>query len=371
MKKTLLLLIAIVALILPKKVQAQAVSNLLDTLSGATNFTGGGNFLTEIISLALPIVLVFGGMMLLAMIIQGGYALLSSPNDPEGQAKGKARITWAVIGFLLLFSAFWIVQILESIFLLNITGGSAGLANGGSTGGGGSTAAGSTTAPGTSGGGGDVCAGVTCGACQTCVGGFCQGPAVCPPAAGGGAGDGGGAGGGPVVTCGDVACDNGDGTCSCISGLTDCDDPVYGVCCSNEWGGACARDCNGDVCTNPNGSCSCLNPDITQCFSAVAGYCCDGSFSATACVVEAPTEVVYDNNAPIPVDETASIYDPSPMTVNRESCNADTCANLHFPLPDHLCLEGYVNDGANDVCGVFCVHPNNLAASYRPCDYTP
>lgn len=77
-----------------------------------TKFTNIGGFIGNII----PIVLGLSGFALLLMIISAGLTLLTSAGDAKKTESGKQRLTWAIAGFLVVFSAFWLVQILAYIF---------------------------------------------------------------------------------------------------------------------------------------------------------------------------------------------------------------------------------------------------------------
>lgn len=46
--------------------------------------------------------------------------MLTNPTNPQAQEAGKNRITYAVAGFLVVFSAFWIIQALEIAFDLEV-----------------------------------------------------------------------------------------------------------------------------------------------------------------------------------------------------------------------------------------------------------
>jgi len=80
------------------------------------NFYHGLGGISFAFSEVLPIVIVIGGLLLLVMLFMGGFTMLTNAQNPQGQEKGKQQITWAIVGFLLLFSAYWIVQILEIVF---------------------------------------------------------------------------------------------------------------------------------------------------------------------------------------------------------------------------------------------------------------
>lgn len=69
-----------------------------------------------IISALLPYLFVLAGLGLLVFLILGGFQLMVSGGDPKAVEQAKGKITGAVIGFLIIFIAFWLVQILQVIF---------------------------------------------------------------------------------------------------------------------------------------------------------------------------------------------------------------------------------------------------------------
>ncbi len=74
----------------------------------------------------IPIVLGLTGFALLLMIISAGLTLMTSAGDAKKTESGKQRLTWAIVGFLVVFSAYWLVQILAHIFGLTEIGTSFG-----------------------------------------------------------------------------------------------------------------------------------------------------------------------------------------------------------------------------------------------------
>lgn len=86
--------------------------------------TQPSNFIGNFIGNLLPYILIFGGIALFIMLIIGGFTMLSNPTNPQAQEQGKHRITFALVGFLLLFVSYWIIQILQIIFNINILGSS-------------------------------------------------------------------------------------------------------------------------------------------------------------------------------------------------------------------------------------------------------
>lgn len=71
------------------------------------------NSIGDYVSKLLPYALSFAGLILLAMLIMGGYEIMTAATDAKKADAGKARITTAVIGFVIIFAAYWITQILE------------------------------------------------------------------------------------------------------------------------------------------------------------------------------------------------------------------------------------------------------------------
>ena len=73
-----------------------------------------------IISTILPYLFVIAGLLLLFYLIYGGFHMMIAANDEKGLAEAKGKITNALIGFLLLFISYWLVQILGYILGIKI-----------------------------------------------------------------------------------------------------------------------------------------------------------------------------------------------------------------------------------------------------------
>lgn len=76
--------------------------------------------LGNIISELLKYFFIFAGLLLLLSFISAGFSLLTSAGDPKQAEGAKARLTASVIGFLIVISSWWLIQLLEIIFSLNI-----------------------------------------------------------------------------------------------------------------------------------------------------------------------------------------------------------------------------------------------------------
>lgn len=79
--------------------------------------------LGSIISKALPIVIGLAGLGLLVMLIMGGFTLLTSAGDAKKMEQGKNQVTYAIVGFLVIFGAYWVVQIIGVMFGTGLTPG--------------------------------------------------------------------------------------------------------------------------------------------------------------------------------------------------------------------------------------------------------
>jgi hypothetical protein len=75
-----------------------------------------GGIVSRLLLFAFPA----AGLVLFVMLIWGGFEVLLGALDKKRVDAGKQRITAAVVGFLLLFVSYWLVQIIEYIFGLVI-----------------------------------------------------------------------------------------------------------------------------------------------------------------------------------------------------------------------------------------------------------
>lgn len=72
-------------------------------------FAGGD--LGDIISSLLVYIFLIAGVLLLLYLLYGGYRFMFSQGDPKSLSHAKGVITTALIGFIIVFVAFWIVQV--------------------------------------------------------------------------------------------------------------------------------------------------------------------------------------------------------------------------------------------------------------------
>jgi len=87
--------------------------------SGISGFNFAGKNVADLFGGTLglnAIIFFFAGFALLIYLILGGIQMMTSAGSPDAAAAGKSKITNALIGFVIIFTAFWIVQILGSVF---------------------------------------------------------------------------------------------------------------------------------------------------------------------------------------------------------------------------------------------------------------
>lgn len=69
----------------------------------------------EIISKILPYLFAGAGLLLLLYLLYGGLSLMLSRGDPKAVQSAKDKITGAVVGFVIVFASYWIVQIVATL----------------------------------------------------------------------------------------------------------------------------------------------------------------------------------------------------------------------------------------------------------------
>ena len=75
-------------------------------------------------SISVSNALVIAGIIVLFFFVAGGIGMISGAgqDNPEKAEKSKKTITAAVIGFVVIFAAYWIVQIIGKITGINLLG---------------------------------------------------------------------------------------------------------------------------------------------------------------------------------------------------------------------------------------------------------
>ena len=92
----------------------------LSWLEGNFEFSDGT--IGTVVSRILPIVFIAAGIVLLIFLLLGGFKLLTSAGDPKAIQAGQKILTNAIIGFIIVIASYWITQIIEIIFNIEIMG---------------------------------------------------------------------------------------------------------------------------------------------------------------------------------------------------------------------------------------------------------
>jgi len=90
---------------------------IFPTTSPFANETASlGLIITEFLKYFFPL----SGLLLFAYLIWGGFQYLTSGGDPKAMEQAKGKVTNAIIGFIIIFVAYWVVQIFEFIFKISV-----------------------------------------------------------------------------------------------------------------------------------------------------------------------------------------------------------------------------------------------------------
>jgi len=85
-------------------------------VSGPADFRFANGSVGSVISSLIQYITVFAGIALLLMLIYGGFQLMTGSGDPKQIEMGKKRITYSIVGFLIVFFAYWGVQLIAIMF---------------------------------------------------------------------------------------------------------------------------------------------------------------------------------------------------------------------------------------------------------------
>ncbi len=87
-------------------------SDLNSIQTGAGLNLGGIFTWPGIYNTVLPFVFGVSGIVLLFNLISAGFKMMTSVGDPKAIQMAKSKITTSLIGIMILFSSFWIVQLI-------------------------------------------------------------------------------------------------------------------------------------------------------------------------------------------------------------------------------------------------------------------
>ena len=92
------------------KIPGYSSQPISETETGLQNFAGKAP--ADIVNELVEYLFVAAGLILLFLLIFGGFELMTSAGDPEKTKKAQAKITSAIVGFLIIFLSYWIAQAL-------------------------------------------------------------------------------------------------------------------------------------------------------------------------------------------------------------------------------------------------------------------
>jgi len=76
-----------------------------------SEYSGVGSLINNI----LPNVYIAGGVIIFFMIMFGGFTIIANAGSPDKIKDGTKTITSAIMGLLVLFGSYWIIQIIQVI----------------------------------------------------------------------------------------------------------------------------------------------------------------------------------------------------------------------------------------------------------------
>lgn len=86
------------------------------TIEDPTGFKFTDASIGGVIGALIPYTLAFAGLILFILTIWGGFQILTAAGNDEKIGKGRMAITSGVIGFAIIFFAYWIMQIVQEMF---------------------------------------------------------------------------------------------------------------------------------------------------------------------------------------------------------------------------------------------------------------
>lgn len=73
------------------------------------------------ITVALKFVFPIAGILLLIYLVMGGFQMMLSRGDPKAIEGARGKITNAILGFVIIFIAYWLTSLLASVLGLQST----------------------------------------------------------------------------------------------------------------------------------------------------------------------------------------------------------------------------------------------------------
>ncbi len=94
---------------------AQSDFNITELEGKVPGFKFVGGNLGDIVSELLKYLFPLAGLLVLLYLLFGGFQLMTSGGDPKKMQEAKGKLTNALVGFIIVFIAYWLVQLVGTI----------------------------------------------------------------------------------------------------------------------------------------------------------------------------------------------------------------------------------------------------------------
>lgn len=88
----------------------------IDLADPAQNPVAKFSSISQMLSMLISLVTIFGALVVLGMFLYGGYMWVTAGEAPDRVGKAQKTFTYAVVGFMLMIFAYFITHLLASVF---------------------------------------------------------------------------------------------------------------------------------------------------------------------------------------------------------------------------------------------------------------
>lgn len=113
----LLIVLGVLPIISPAFAQTTPPANISLPSPAGTAITTSAGLPSQIVTVFLPAVITILGFLTVFYIVFTGIRFIISRGDPERVADAKSRLTYAIVGFIVLILAFAATQLIDRLFL--------------------------------------------------------------------------------------------------------------------------------------------------------------------------------------------------------------------------------------------------------------
>lgn len=92
-------------------------------LQGNSDISGEYTSVSDLFNNVLPNVYIAAGIVIFFMIVLGGFMIVANAGNAEKTKDGSKIITSAIIGLLVVFASFWIIQLIQVVTGIQILKG--------------------------------------------------------------------------------------------------------------------------------------------------------------------------------------------------------------------------------------------------------